>query len=44
MSAAQDVAIEILFQKAVAVGAKADHNIQEIQDALGRDLEQARAG
>ena len=31
----RDVAIEILSEKAVAVGAKPDRNIQNIKDALG---------
>ena len=38
----RDVAIEILSEKAVAVGAMPDHSILKIEDACGCDLEQAR--
>ena len=38
-----DVAIEILSAKAVAVSAKLTTISRRLQDALGRDLEEARA-
>ena len=37
------MAIEILSEKAVAVGAKPDHHIEMINKAFGRDLEHTRA-
>ena len=40
----EDVAIEILSEKAVAVGAKLDHDIQKIRASFGRAMELSVVG